>query len=146
MLDKLEDGDKLIAPKDGDELEIDKNNYAIISSENLKDISFDIPANTTVKLKLLSDFTITNEGLKRAAINLNENSVLYLAVYGKVTVNSTFGENGAVSAEKQVKSEGGFAGIRVPPSATLNLSGTGTITCYGGNAGKGRNILRCCIS
>lgn len=142
-LDKLEDGDRLIALKDGVELDIEKNNYAIITKDDLKEISFDIPAHTNVKIKLLSDFTITNQGLQRAAINLNEGSVLDLAIYGNVTVNSTYGENGAVSNAKQVQSKGGYAGIRVPKfekesdTATLNLSGTGTITCYGGSAGKG---------
>lgn len=135
---KLEDGDVLISPKNDEELEIDGDKFAIINTENdLKDISFNIPANKTVSIKLLSDITITNEGLKRSAINLNSGSVLNLDVYSNVIVNSTYGENGAITSSTQQKSNGGYAGIHVPSDAILNLSGDGTIYCYGGNAGKG---------
>jgi len=132
----LDDNDVLIAPHSGDELDIvsSTDNYAIITAEELEDVSFDIPAYTTVSIKLLSNLNITNEGLKRAAINLNEGSVLNLTVEGNVTVNSTFGED----ASGAVPGKGGYAGIRVPPTATLNLSGrNGTIKAIGGNAGNG---------
>lgn len=131
---KLEDGDVLISPKNDEELEIDGDKFAIINNANdLKDISFNIPANKTVSIKLLSDMTITNEGLKRSAINLNSNSTLNLQVEANVTVNSTLGED----ANGSVAGKGGYAGIRVPANGTLNLSGKGTITCYGGDAGDG---------
>ena len=132
----LDDNDVLIAPRSGDELDIvsSTDNYAIITSDDLEDVSFDIPANTTVSIKLLSNLNITNEGLKRAAINLNEGSVLNLTVEGEVTVNSTFGED----ANGVVPGKGGYAGIRVPPTATLNLTGKkGIIKAIGGNAGRG---------
>lgn len=134
----LDDNDVLIAPKSGDELDIisSTNNYAIISSEELEDVSFDIPAYTTVSIKLLSNLNITNEGLSRSAINLNEGSVLNLTVEGNVIVNSTYGENASISANQETP-KGGYAGIRVPTTATLNLTGSGTIKCYGGNAGRG---------
>lgn len=131
---KLEDGDVLISPKSDEELDINGDKFAIINNaDDLKDISFNIPANKTVSIKLLSDMTITNEGLKRSAINLNSGSVLNLQVESKVTVNSTLGED----ANGAIPGKGGYAGIHVPTGATLNLSGSGVIVAIGGDAGDG---------
>lgn len=128
----VQKGDKIIKPTTA--LQGDSS-YAILENANLENYSYDIPAGETVTLRLLSDMTITNENIEagRAAINLNAGSTLNLQIEANVVVNSTFGQ----SADKTVAGKGGYAGIHVPSGATLNLSGNGTITCYGGNAGDG---------
>ena len=137
----IETGDKVISPDTGLE---DNKSYAIIENVNLNDFSFDIPANTNVTIKLLSDLEITNANLDkpRAAINLNEGATLNLQVEANITVNSTFGE----SADITVAGKGGYAGIHVPTGTTLNLSGGGVITCYGGDAGDGGTMLDASIT
>lgn len=128
----VQKGDKIVKPTTA--LKGDSS-YAILENADLKNYSYDIPAGETVTLRLLSDMTITNENLEngRSAINLNVGSTLNLQVEANVIVNSTFGQD----AKKNIAGKGGYAGIHVPPGATLNLSGNGTITCYGGDAGDG---------
>lgn len=134
----IETGDKVVSPDTG--LENNKS-YAIIENVNLNDFSFDIPANTNVTIKLLSDLEITNANLDnpRAAINLNPGATLNLQVEANIIVNSTLGE----SADNDKAGKGGYAGIHVPKGTTLNLSGNGTITCYGGDAGNGPRAFGC---
>lgn len=128
----VQKGDKIIKPTTA--LQGDSA-YAILENANLQNYSYDIPAGETVTLRLLSDMTITNENVEngRSAINLNEGSTLNLQIEANVIVNSTFGQD----ADGATAGKGGYAGIHVPPSATLNLSGNGMITCYGGDAGDG---------
>lgn len=116
--------------------------YSVIENANMKDFSYDIPANTEVTIKLISDIKITNEGLERSAINLNENSILNLKIYSNVEINSSYGKdperaNGAPGKPGL----GGYAGIHVPKSAILNLYGDGTITVRGGDAGDGSDAM-----
>lgn len=128
----VQKGDKIVKPTTALQ---GNSSYAILENANLENYSYDIPAGQTVTLRLLSDMTITNENIEagRAAINLNAGSTLNLQVEANVVVNSTFGQ----SADKTIAGKGGYAGIHVPTGATLNLSGNGTITCYGGDAGNG---------
>lgn len=134
IIDFVDWENDIIVTSDEKTFEANKS-YAVIQNLELKDFSYNIPEGKTVTLKLLSDMTITNANLDipRAAINLNKNSTLNLQVEGNVVVNSTFGQD----ADKMIAGNGGYAGIRVPKSATLNLSGDGKITCYGGDAGDG---------
>lgn len=135
----LEKGDIIIAPT----TEIEAGySYVIVETANLNDYSYDIPANSEVTIKLFSDITITNEGLERSAINLNENSILNLKIYSNVEVNSSYGKDPErANGEPGEPGEGGYAGIHVPESATLRLYGDGTITARGGDAGNGSDAM-----
>ncbi len=93
------------------------------------------------------DMNLTNQGLKRSAINIEPKAILNLYIEEGVTltVDSGYGEDGDSRDENSVDGAhggpGGYAGIRVPSidgeDATLNLYGSGTLIAYGGNAGNG---------
>ena len=111
--------------------------FIILDDVNVKDFNFDIPAGATISIKLAAkNMVIDNANYERSAINLNKGSTLNLYVYGNVTVNSGYG--GAADGNKP--GEGGYAGIRVPDEATLNLYGDGTLIAIGGNAGNGGTV------
>ena len=109
------------------------SSYVVLDEVEGEDFNFEIPAGEPVTIKIMGDMNIDNKGYKRSAIDLEEGATLNLYVYGKVEVNSGYGED-AVDA---TPGKGGYAGIHVPEGATLNLYGTGTITAIGGNAGSG---------
>ena len=113
-------------------LEIDKK-YILLDDISTQDFNFDIPEGKTITIILAKDMVIDNKDVKRSAINLNKNSTLNLYVYGRIEVNSGYGEN----ASGNVAGAGGYAGIRVPETATLNIYGEGTLTARGGDAGDG---------
>ena len=113
-------------------LETDKK-YILLDDVNTQDFNFNIPENKEITIILAQDMIIDNKDVKRSAINLNDNSTLNLYVYGKIEVNSGYGGN----ASGNVPGEGAYAGIRVPPTAELNIYGTGTLTAIGGDAGDG---------
>lgn len=111
--------------------------FIILDDVNVKDFNFDIPEGATISIKLAAkNMVIDNANYKRSAINLNKGSTLNLYVYGNVTVNSGVGLKGDVNDYKTTN-PGGYAGIRVPDGATLNLYGDGVLTCIGGDAGDG---------
>ncbi len=90
------------------------------------------------------DMNLTNQGLKRSAINIEPKATLNLYIEEGVTltVDSGYGEEGEIGSDKGAKGgPGGYAGIRVPSidgkDAILNLYGSGTLIAYGGDAGDG---------
>jgi type II secretory pathway pseudopilin PulG len=136
----------------------DKDSVVVLDTVDTDNFNFDIPAGATVTIKLMDNMNIDNSNTtNRSAINLGVNKVensdrtysysngatLNLYVYGNVTVDSSYGENGESVDPNNIKAtqggEGAYAGIRVPETATLNLYGTGTLISYGGNAGNGGN-------
>ena len=111
--------------------------FIILDDVNVKDFNFDIPAGATISIKLAAkNMVIDNANYERSAINLNKGSILNLYVYGNVTVNSGVGLKGNGNDYQNIN-PGGYAGIRVPEDAILNLYGDGTITCIGGDAADG---------
>ena len=119
----------------------DGDEFVILDNVNVENFIFDIPKNSTVTLKLLGDMVIDNrENPGKSAINLNDGAILNLFIYGNVIVNSSFGVPGEQGDRYGVSGGiGGRAGICVPETASLNLfvNKDASITCKGGNAGKG---------
>ena len=111
----------------------EEKKYILLDDTDAKDFNFDIPEGEEITIILAENMTIDNKEVKRSAINLNKNSTLNLYIYADVTVNSGYGGN----AEGNVPGEGAYAGIRVPPTATLNIFGTEKLTAIGGDAGDG---------
>ena len=109
------------------------SSYVVLDEVKGENFNFEIPAGEAVTIKIMGDMNIDNKGYKRSAIDLEEGATLNLYVYGRVEVNSGYGED----ASGNVAGKGGYAGIHVPEGATLNLYGTGTLTAIGGNAGSG---------
>ena len=125
----------------------DKDSVVVIDTVKADNFNFDIPANSTVTIKLMDDMNIDNENnSNRSAINLNENSTLNLYIYGNTTVNSSIGAQGGTTVwlddPPQKNPSGGYAGIHVPETATLNLYGTGTLYAIGGSAGDGGSYIK----
>ena len=116
-------------------LETDKK-YILLDDVNTQDFNFNIPENKEITIILAQDMNIDNKGFDRSAINLNNNSTLNLYIYGDIDVNSGYGKN----ADGNNPGAGGYAGIHVPESATLNLYGSGTLIARGGNAGNGGTV------
>ena len=112
------------------------SSYVVLDEVKGEDFNFEIPAGEPVTIKIMGDMNIDNKGYKRSAIDLEEGATLNLYVYGRVEVNSGYGED----ASGNVAGKGGYAGIHVPEGATLNLYGTGTLTAIGGNAGNGGTL------
>ena len=112
--------------------------YILLDDVEASNFNFDIPANQTQTIILSEDMTIDNKDVQRSAINLNDGSILNLYVYGNVTVNSGVAEVGDENDYK-TSNKGGYAGIHVPKTATLNLYGEGTLTAIGGDAGDGNS-------
>ena len=117
------------------DIEEDKK-YILLDDTEAQDFNFDIPANKETTIILAKDMTIDNKDVDRSAINLNDNSTLNLYIYGYIEVNSGYGKN----AEGNNPGVGGYAGINVPETATLNLYGEGTLIARGGNAGNGGTV------
>ncbi len=89
------------------------------------------------------DMNLTNQGLKRSAINIEPKAKLnlYIEEGARLVVNSGFGAPGAPSdagsETAAIGTHGGYAGIRVPLGAELVLRGNGYLEARGGNAGDG---------
>ena len=119
------------------------SSYTILDKISASDFNFVIPnANgkeeNAVNIYLIEDMTIDNKGYDRSAIELENGAILNLYVSGVVTVNSGYGKDGQAGTATGAKGgPGGFAGIHVPPDATLNLRGDGVVIAYGGDAGDG---------
>lgn len=110
--------------------------YIVLDDIEAEDFNFDIPEGQTITIILAQNMNIDNKGFDRSAINLNNNSTLNLYIYGDIDVNSGYGKN----ADGNNPGAGGYAGIHVPESATLNLYGSGTLIARGGNAGNGGTV------
>lgn len=105
-----------------------------------EDFNFFIPKGEPVTIKLMGNMLIDNRNYEnRSAIDLEDGATLNLYVFGNVEVNSSFGALGGdgSSADKLYGGPGANAGIHVTKNSVLNLYGTGTIKCFGGDAGNG---------
>ncbi len=146
----LEDGDNIILTQKTldteDGFTFDNGKSYIVLDEKLTadEFDFNIQAGDPVTIKIMHDMDIDNEDVpNRSAINLEDGATLNLYVYGKVNVNSSFGEAG--QAGVVAGAEGGVganAGIHVTKNSTLNLYGTGILTAQGGNAGAGGDSFK----
>ena len=76
----------------------------VFSDEINAEYNFDIRSGE-VTIYIDNDMTLTNEGLKRSAINIEPNAKLnlYIAKDVTLTVNSGFGEAGEVGSSKGAK-------------------------------------------
>ena len=116
------------------------SSYVVLDEVKGENFNFEIPAGEAVTIKIMGDMNIDNKGYKRSAIDLEVGATLNLYVYGKVEVNSGYGEDGDTN-DYMKTNDGGYAGIHVPEGSTLNLYGTGTLTAIGGDAGDGNSYL-----
>ena len=141
----LEDGDNIILTQktldteDGFTFENGKSYIVLDEKLTADEFDFNIQAGDPVTIKIMHDMDIDNEDVpNRSAINLEDGAILNLYVYGKVNVNSSFGESGETASGFGAKGgPGGYAGIHVSKNSTLNLYGNGIITAKGGDAGRG---------
>ena len=148
-----EGGNYLISTENADEageLEFTVGStYTIMDEIKTEGFNFVIPdaegkTENAVTMHILSDITIDNKGYERSAIQLLPGAILNLHIDEgvKVTVNSGYGASGEVAEGFGAKGgPGGYAGIEVPETATLNLYGNGQITCIGGDAGNGAGAV-----
>jgi type II secretory pathway pseudopilin PulG len=132
------------------------SSYIVLENIEAENFNFFIPAGDPVTIKLMGDMTIDNSNYAgRSAIDLEEGATLNLYIYGNVVVNSSLGldaeqANGAPGTP----GSGGSAGIHVPSTttyddlgvahttyATLNIYGTGNLTCMAGDAGDGSDAM-----
>ena len=147
---------KTLQDKQGEGFKFLNGQTYVVLSQNLTgtDFDFNIPCGDPITIKIAYNMYIDNSNedgtaMGRSAINLEsgtdsngKNATLNLYIYGNVEVNSTYGEEGETSSGLGAKGgPGGFAGIHVPETATLNLYGTGVLTAVGGNAGNGGSAL-----
>ena len=131
------------------------SDYTVIDKISAEKFNFVIPnahgnpANA-VSLYLNEDMEINNIGYSRSAIELEEGAILnlYICSGAEVVVNSAYGEQGQAGGQKDENNKvkaadggpGGYAGIHVPSTATLNVYGEGTLIAYGGDAGDGNTV------
>ena len=126
----------------------------VFSDKINAEYNFDIRSGE-VTIYIDNDMTLTNQGLKRSAINIEPKAKLnlYISEGVTLTVNSGLGEKGDEN-DYMKENQGGYAGIRVPwidsdgdnerddgEQAELNLYGDGTLVSYGGDAGDGNSYL-----
>lgn len=107
--------------------------YIVLDEVSGQNFNFVIPEGEAVTIKILGNTDIDNRGYKRSAIDIKSGATLNLYIYGRVNVDSGYGED----ASENIPGKGGYAGIHVPEGATLSLYGSGQIYAQGGNAGNG---------
>lgn len=107
--------------------------YIVLDEVSGQNFNFVIPEGEAVTIKILGNMDIDNRGYKRSAIDIKSGATLNLYIYGRVNVDSGYGED----ASENIPGKGGYAGIHVPEGATLSLYGSGQIYAQGGNAGNG---------
>ena len=131
------------------------SDYVVIDKISAKEFNFVIPSANgnpanAVSLYLNEDMEIDNIGYSRSAIELEPGAILnlYICSGAEIVVNSAYGEQGQAGGQKDENNKikpadggpGGYAGIHVPPTATLNVYGEGTLIAYGGDAGDGNTV------
>lgn len=129
----VEDGSMKFEIDDG------KKSTLIFYDEIEDSLNFDIVSGT-VTIYITQDMYLTNQGLKRSAINIHSGATLNLYILdgATMTVDSGYGAEGVTgNALGALGGAGGYAGIHLPENATLNLYGNGKLITYGGNAGNG---------
>ena len=117
----------------------------IFADELSGEYSLYVKDGAVATVSIFYDMTLTNEKLKRSAIDIEPGGTLnlWIAKDATVTVDSGFGDTGAntVEVEQSEGGKGGKAGIHCWTNgekfSVLNISGEGTLYCYGGNAGTG---------
>ncbi len=117
----------------------------IFADELSGEYSLYVKDGAVATVSIFYDMTLTNEKLKRSAIDIEPGGTLnlWIAKDATVTVDSGFGDTGANTVEGQQSEggKGGFAGIHCwtngEKSSVLNISGEGTLYCFGGDAGAG---------
>ena len=85
-------------------------------------------------------YFLTNEGLKRSAIDIASGGSLKMHIADNVVVTVDSGTGNTAPENKgsgAVGGSGGFAGIRVPEGSNLTIFGKGELIAIGGNAGDG---------
>ena len=119
---------------------IDNDASVMFVDEISGELSIQVKTGKHAKVYAFKDMTLTNEGIKRSAIDIESGGILdlYIAEGKTINVNSGYGETGENANGLGAKGgPGGYAGIRVPEGATLNIYGSGTLIAVGGNAGNG---------
>ena len=115
----------------------------IFTDELEGEYSIYVKSGSTATVSIFKNMTLSNTGLQRSAIDIEPEGTLnlWVAEGATVIVDSGYGAKGADSDASTIGSakggEGGYAGIHVPVGACLNLSGSGEVYAYGGNAGNG---------
>ena len=148
--DAFEKGDESANPEDKGKFTIDKDSSVMFVDEigdNGEELSIYIKSGVHAKVKIFKNMLLTNSGMLRSAIDIEPGGTLDLWVADNVTlnVNSGFGikgETGINGTMRQNKGgDGAYAGIHCwddgNKKSILNISGQGTVICYGGDASDG---------
>ena len=152
-------GSFIITQKNADEVSnfnfLSGSDYVVIDNISAEEFNFVIPnangdPSNAVSLYLNENMEIDNIGYSRSAIELEPGAILnlYICSGAEIVVNSAYGEQGQAGGQKDENNKtkaagggpGGYAGIHVPLTATLNVYGEGTLIAYGGDAGDGNTV------
>ena len=128
------------------------------------ELSIKVNAGVHATVGIYADMTLTNQNISRSAIDIEPTGILdlYIGEDVTLTVNSGYAEQpsqgaGVVDGYGAIGGNGGYAGIHCWKAnkytgdydgngtsdfsegtySTLNLSGAGTLICYGGDASDG---------
>ena len=129
--------EKSIDPQSKEKIKIeDKNTYIISGSVRADCYDYNIENNQNVTIAIVEKVEINNKNIDKPAIKIGYNSSLKLYIYEETTISSLY--NGLEEIKyDQVRESGGYAGINLPETSTLNIYGNKTLRVYGGPAGKG---------
>lgn len=162
--------------KNDDKAGGDENKMGIFTLEGTEDVIFTdtitgnlsifVKSGAKAKVKIFRNTELTNDGLSRSAIDIQQGGQLdlYVAEGAVVTINSGYAKPGEKATGWNAKGgDGGYAGVHVPGSNTdsngdgvidyldcqndsskcaiLNLSGPGTIIAKAGDASDGNGSI-----
>ena len=114
----------------------DKNVYIISKAVRSDCYDYVVKDYQNVGIVFLDDIEINNKNRNQPAIEVGNNSSLDIYVYKSLTVSSLYNGNEEIQYNK-ITADSGYAGIRLPDTSTLRFIGSGSVTVYGGPAGKG---------
>lgn len=133
---------KSISNANKETIKFETNNLYIITKDVKENVyEYSIPNSSEITLVIVDDVEINNKSKNKPAIELLEGSTLNLYSYANVRISSMYNGNEEI-IYNNITDNPGYAGIYVPTGTTLNIKGNGTITAYGGPAGKGGTLTK----
>ena len=102
---------------------------------SFSNVCYAVNGNVTVTVN--GTTTINNQSVGGSPFTLNSGATLNLVVNGRLNVygqNAGNGVSGINADTYGTGGAGGYAGISVPTGTTLNISGSGSLYSYGGDA------------
>lgn len=115
-----------------------ENDNVYIISENVNQSCYEyiIPNGYEVTIAMIDNIEINNKKIEKPAIELLDESILNLYIYGNVEISSLYNGNDEI-IYNEITDKPGYAGIHVPVGSRLNIFGNSKLTVRGGPAGKG---------